>query len=87
MEKLSDLLRYRKQGTVLTAAMVCQRAQEVIGEKGKVVSCNNKTLKIAVKDNYEAAAIAQNDINLIERINKRLGEPTVKRLRFIVQSY
>lgn len=86
MEKLGDILRYTKPSHQLTAALICARAQEIVGDKGRVVSCDKGALKIAVKDNYQAAAIAQNNIDLIERINQRLGREIVKRLRFTIQA-
>lgn len=82
MEKLGDILRYTKPHHVLSAAMVCQRAQEILGGRGQVVAIKNGVLKIRAADNYVASSIAQNNIELIERINERLGEPIVKKLRF-----
>lgn len=86
MERLGDILRYTKPSHTLTAALICARAQEIIGNKGKVVSCDKGVLKIAVKDNYQAAEIAQNNIDLINRINQRLGQGLIKRLRFTIEA-
>lgn len=86
MERLSDILRYIKPNHALSSALICQRAQEIIGDRGKVISLKNGVLVISVIDNYQAAAIAQDNIDVIERINKRLGQILVKRLRFKIQS-
>lgn len=84
MEKLGDILRYTRPQRVLTAAMVCHQAQQVVGAGAVVVSFNQGALKLKVADNYQAAQLAQDNLGLIERVNQRLGQPLVKKLKFEV---
>lgn len=84
MEKLGDILRYTKPTRTFAAALICQRAQEIIGDAGRVVSFRNGTIKIQLTDSFRANQLAQNNLELIGRINQRIGRPIVNRLKIEV---
>ena len=87
MQKLGDILRYRKLEPTLTSAMIVQQTQAIVGELGQVVSLQNGALKIRVGDNYKASKIAQQNLDLIERINERLGKKLIKKFIFEIATW
>ncbi len=77
----SKLKRYQKP---LEASRVCQTARGCIDPRWNIISFKNGLLTVGVTSSAEAANLQMKSIEIIECINKKLGQEMVKRLRYRV---
>lgn len=86
MDNLGDLLKNKLGNSSLArsldAAGVCEKAQNILGKRCRVISFVRGVLLLGVEDSYISSQIFFESEGLIEKINEKLGEERVKRLRF-----
>lgn len=79
---LSDNPRYRKYQKPMLAAEVCEAARAVAGDRFNVISYQNGLLTVAVESSAAAGNLQAESGEIIEKINKKIGEQKVVRIRF-----
>lgn len=93
MKKLSRILgdnpRYRRLQKPLEAAEVCDRARQV--SEGQyhafsIISYRGGLLTMGVGSSFEAANLQAQTSEIIEKINEKIGEEKVKRIRFRIEN-
>ena len=86
MEKIKKLLhsnrRYQSFQRRLEAARICQTACELSSRQFEVVSFKNGLLTLAVDSSAQAANLQSEKNKIIEKINQKIGERVVERIRF-----
>lgn len=88
MENIQNLLhgsKYTRLSGPLKAARVCEQARVAANGRFNVLSFRDGLLTVGVKNSGEAANLQLESNQIIDNINKELGEEIVKRLRFKIQ--
>ena len=86
MKKIGKFLdnnpRYKRLQKPLEAAEVCERARAISEGRFEVISFRNGLLTIACSSPAQAANLQTESQEIIDKINSKLGESKVKRMRF-----
>lgn len=88
-QKIDQLLdkQTRKYGVYnqAEASRICFEAQKIYKDLFRPLSFKNGVLTILVKNSIKAQEIQLQSHKIIEKINKKIGSPAVKRLKFRVE--
>lgn len=78
----SDNPRYRRYKKPLEAAEVCDTARQVSEDEYSIISFNKGLLTISCSSSAEASNLQSESQEIIKKINQKIGEEKVKRVRF-----
>lgn len=67
------------------AAEVCDAARKVMGGECRVVSFTGGTLKLSAPDSAKAHLLRLKQQQIIDDVNKELGEDKIKKIRFSIR--
>lgn len=81
---LSSLLGNKRHKQVLTAALMVNFAQRILGDRAQVLSIKNGVIKLKVESSVKASEIKMTEKELIDQINLKLGKDTVKKMSYKV---
>lgn len=81
---LSSLLGNKRHKQVLTAALMVNFAQRVLGGRAQVISVKNGVIKLKVESSVQASEIKMSESGLIEEINLKVGKDTIKKVSYKV---
>lgn len=88
MEDFKKILRGRLAshglGKQYDASVVCEQADKVSGGQFEAVSFRSGVLKVRVGSTSRAHLVRMNQVQIISKINKALGEQSVTRIKFEV---
>jgi len=86
IEKINRILgrqsRLKRLEKPLEAAYICKIADSLADDRYRAVSFKNGLLTVGVSSNLAAANLQVESSKIIERINQKVGEGKVKRIRF-----
>lgn len=86
MKKISKLLgenpRYRRFQKPLEAAEICEYARQVAQQQYSIISFSHGLLTVSCQTSAQAANLQAESGQIIEKINTKIGEDKVKRIRF-----
>lgn len=82
---LSDNPRYNRYKKPLEAANICDVARAEGKGRFGVISYSRGTICLSVNSPAEAANLQAQSDELISKINQKLGEQIVKRVRFKIE--
>jgi len=82
INRQSKLRRYQKP---LEAAEVCKIAEGIYEGRFEIISFKNGLLTVAVNSSAAAASLQSEQATIIDKINRKIGEEKVKRIRFKIQ--
>ncbi|MEK7143051.1 MAG: hypothetical protein AAB785_02475 [Patescibacteria group bacterium] len=89
MEKIDRIIngrsKFKRYKQPLKAARICQAAREVSKGDFEVISFKGGILTCAVSSSGEAASLFQDSEKTAEKINQKIGERAVERIRFKIQ--
>lgn len=86
MKKISKIIsnnvQYKRFKKPLEAAAICDVARMCIKSHAEIISFNRGLLTVGVNSPYDAADLQMQSAEIIEKINNKIGENKVERLRF-----
>ena len=86
MKKIGKMLsnnpRYRRIQKPLEAAKVCDVARTMARHRFEVISYKNGLLTVSVQSSAAAGNLQAESTEIIEKINRKIGESIVKKIRF-----
>lgn len=89
MDNIGNLLgrggKYQRFAKPMTAARVCEAGRLAARGRFNVVSFADGLLTVGTKNSGEAANLQMESAQIIDKINKELGEELVKKMRFKMQ--
>lgn len=89
MEKIDRIINsrqnYKRLKKPLKAARVCGLAREIFKDIFEAISFKEGILTVGVSSSAEAANLHQESEEIIKRINQKLGEKAVEKIRFKIQ--
>ena len=71
--------------TQVEASNICEKAQAVIGERGRVISFKNGTIRVLVEGPAQAHLLRLQQKQIASQINRELGEEKVEGVRFVIK--
>ena len=77
--------KYKAYQKPLEAAKICEVARDYSNGRFEVISFRAGLLTIGVSSSSEAANLQAESQKIIDEINSKLGENSVKRIRFKIQ--
>ena len=90
MKKISKFLsenpRYKRYQKPLEAAEICDRAREIAEGKYNIISFKNGLLTVSVNSSAQAGNLQAESADIIAKINQKIGENKVKRIRFKIRN-
>lgn len=89
MEKIDRIINsrqnYKRLKKPLKAARVCGLAREIFKDIFEAISFKEGILTVGVSSSAEAASLHPKSEEIAEKINQKLGERTVEKIRFKIQ--
>lgn len=86
MKKINKLLtenpRYRRLQKPLEAAKICDAARELSSGQWSPISFSKGLLTLGVDSSSRAATLQSEKAIIIEKINQKIGERVVEKVRF-----
>lgn len=85
MDKISKIIRqskYQRFQKPLEAAAICQAARKIAAGRFGVISFKNGLLTLSVENSLQAANLQSESQEIIEKINQKIGERRVQKIRF-----
>ena len=86
MKKISKILsenpRYKRLQKPLEASYICQIADSLADDRYCAISFKNGLLTLGVTSSLAAANLQSGSAKIIDKINQKIGEDKVKRIRF-----
>ena len=90
IEKFSKILssdpRFKRYQKPLEAAEICDAARQVSEDHYSVISFRGGLLTVGVASSFEAANLQTQIGEIIEKINGKIGESKVERVRFKISN-
>jgi len=83
IDQQSKLKRFQKP---LEASYICQIADSLADDHYQAISFKNGLLTLGVTSSLAAANLQSGSAKIIDKINQKIGENKVKRLRFKISN-
>lgn len=82
---LPKQLHQKNLHNLAQAAYVCHLADQLAKGRYNAISFKNGVLTLGVKNNFEAIALQSEQMLIILEINKKLGQDSIKRLKYRIK--